>query len=182
MFTASSRRRFCKTALVTCLVPACVRAEALMLDAPNVVVISDSLVTSGQPTAAALAGLKAQGIEAVISLGPRGGPDLVPQEPAIVRGQGISFIALPFPPDGPSEAQYAAVADALRGVRGRRTLLHCQVNWQASTFVFLYRVLEGKEDPELAYQAVAKVWSPSPPWKQFLVTQLRKHGIAFEPY
>jgi protein tyrosine phosphatase (PTP) superfamily phosphohydrolase (DUF442 family) len=152
------------------------------LDAPNVVVINDLLLTAGQPTASALAGLKGMGVEAVISLGPRGGPDLVPQEPAIVRGQGIEFIALPFPQDGPSEAQYDAVAQALRQVQGRRTLLHCQVNWQVSTFVFLYRVLEGKEDPELAYQAVAKVWSPSPPWKQFLVTQLRKHGIAFEPY
>jgi protein tyrosine phosphatase (PTP) superfamily phosphohydrolase (DUF442 family) len=182
MFAGSSRRRFCKAALVACLVPTSVRAQALVLDAPNVVVISDRLVTAGQPTAAALAGLKAQGMEAVISLGPRGGPDLVPQEPAIISGQGLEFIPLPFPSDGPSEAQYAAVADALRRVQGRRTLLHCQVNWQASTFVFLYRVLEGKEDPEVAYQAVAKVWSPSPPWKQFLVTQLRQHGIAFEPY
>ena len=157
-------------------------AQGPALDAPNVVVISDQLVTSGQPTAAALAGLKAQGFEAVISLGPRGGPDLVPQEPALVRGQGIEFLALPFPPDGPSEAQYAAVADALRRVQGRRTLVHCQVNWQVSTFVFLYRVIEGKEEPEAAYRAVARVWSPSGPWKQFLLTQLRKHGIAFEPY
>jgi protein tyrosine phosphatase (PTP) superfamily phosphohydrolase (DUF442 family) len=177
------RRRCCVAALlVACLVPVFAAAPPGVLDAPNVVVISDSLVTAGQPTASALAGLKERGIEAVISLGPRGGPDLVPQEPAIVRGQGIAFIALPFPPDGPSEAQYEAVADALRSVGGRRTLIHCQVNWQVSTFVFLYRVIEGREDPETAYRSVAQVWSPSAPWKNFLVSQLRKHGIAFEPY
>ena len=35
------------------------------LEAPNVVSISDRLVTSGQPSAAALAGLGAAGFEAV---------------------------------------------------------------------------------------------------------------------
>jgi len=29
---------------------------------------------------------------------------------------------------------------------------------------------------------VAKVWSPMGAWKQFLVAQLRRNGIAFEPY
>ncbi|MDB5859820.1 MAG: hypothetical protein JWQ76_3509 [Ramlibacter sp.] len=173
---------FCLALALACLVPASAGAQGPALDAPNVVVISDTLVTSGQPTATALAGLKGLGIEAVVSLGPRGGLALVPDEPAIVASQGIEYIAIPFPPDGPSEAQYDAVADALRSVQGRRTLLHCQVNWQASTFLFLYRVVEGKEDPELAYQALATVWSPSGPWKQLLVTQLRKRGIAFDPY
>ena len=56
------------------------------------------------------------------------------------------------------------------------------MNWQVSTFVFLYRVLERKEEPEVAYRDVAKVWSPAGAWRQFLVTQLRRNGIAFEPY
>jgi protein tyrosine phosphatase (PTP) superfamily phosphohydrolase (DUF442 family) len=158
------------------------RAQWPAIDAPNFVPISESLATSGQPSAATLAGLKRIGVEAVISLGPRAGPDLVPEEPALVRGQGIEFIYLPFPPDGPSETQYLAVAEALRRVQGRRTLVHCQVNWQASTFVFLYRVIVGKESPSLAYAPVASVWSPPGPWKELLMTQLRKHQIDFEPY
>ena len=157
-------------------------AEWPAVDAPNFVAVTSSLATSGQPSPAALADLERLGVEAVISLGPRSGPDLVPEERAIVRAQGVEFISLPFPPDGPSEAQYVAVAQALRRVQGRRTLVHCQVNWQASTFVFLYRVIVRREDPELAYESVARVWSPSGPWRELLITQLRKHQIDFEPY
>ena len=159
-----------------------VAAQWPAVDAPNFVPVTSSLATSGQPSAATLAGLKRIGVEAVISIGPRGGPELVPEEPAIVRAQGIDFVYLPFPPDGPSEAQFLAVAEALRRVQGRRTLVHCQVNWQASTFVFLHRVIVGKEEPELAYESVARVWSPSGPWRELVVAQLRKHRIAFEPY
>ncbi|MCW5658476.1 MAG: protein tyrosine phosphatase family protein [Burkholderiaceae bacterium] len=176
------RQRWAAFGAIVILASHPARAQWPAIDAPNFVPISESLATSGQPSAATLAGLKRIGVEAVISLGPRAGPDLVPEEPALVRGQGIEFIYLPFPPDGPSETQYLAVAEALRRVQGRRTLVHCQVNWQASTFVFLYRVIVGKESPSLAYAPVASVWSPPGPWKELLMTQLRKHQIDFEPY
>ena len=74
-------------------------AEWPAVDAPNFVAVTSSLATSGQPSPAALADLKRLGVEAVISLGPRSGPDLVPEERAIVRAQGVEFISLPFPPD-----------------------------------------------------------------------------------
>lgn len=159
-----------------------VLAQWTAFEAPNFVPITSSLATSGQPSPAALADLKRIGVEVVISLGPHGSSDLVPEESAIVRTQGIDFVSLPFPPDGPSEAQYLAVAEALGRVQGRRTLVYCQVNGQASTFVFLHRVIVGKENPDLAYESVAKVWSPSGLWKELLVKQLRKYQIDFEPY
>ena len=182
--THAPRRRLHWVAVgaITLFAPGLVLAHWPAVDAPNFVPITSSLATSGQPSPATLADLKRIGVEAVISLGQRGGPNLVPEEPAIVRAQGIDFVSLPFPPDGPSEAQYLAVALALARVQGRRTLVHCQVNWQASTFVFLHRVIVGKERPELAYDSVAKVWSPSGPWRELVVAQLRKHKIDFEPY
>jgi len=48
--------------------------------------------------------------------------------------------------------------------------------------VFLHRVIVGKEPPERAYEAVAKIWSPDGPWKALMVDLLRKNQIAFEPY
>ena len=73
-----------------------VAAQWPAVDAPNFVSVTSSLATSGQPSPATLAGLKRIGVEAVISIGPRGGPELVPEEPAIVRAQGIDFVYLPF--------------------------------------------------------------------------------------
>jgi len=60
-------------------------AQAVRIDAPNVVAISPTLVTSGQPTAAALAQLGAQGFAAVINLAPPTAPDAVRDEAEIVR-------------------------------------------------------------------------------------------------
>ena len=53
---------------------------------------------------------------------------------------------------------------------------------RASTMTFLYRVIVGHEKAELAYESVAKVWSPEGPWKRLIVSQLRMAGVAFEPY
>jgi hypothetical protein len=53
---------------------------------------------------------------------------------------------------------------------------------RASSMTFLYRVIVGREAPEQAYEPVARVWSPRGPWKKLLIAQLRKAGIAFEPY
>jgi len=61
-------------------------------------------------------------------------------------------------------------------------LVHCQINLQASTMTFLYRVIELGESPDKAYESVASVWSPNEVWKRYVVAQLARAKIAFEPY
>ena len=152
------------------------------IEAPNVVVISDRLVSAGQPTARTLAGLAAQGFGAVISLVPPGMPDAVAGEEQIVRGQGLEFVNIPIAFNRPTQADVDAFFAAMERLGARRVLVHCQVNMRASSMVFLHRAIVRREEPERAYEAVARVWSPSGPWKALLVAQLRKAGIAFEPY
>ncbi|HEV8691034.1 MAG TPA: protein tyrosine phosphatase family protein [Ideonella sp.] len=152
------------------------------LDAPNVVVISPLLVTSGQPTAASLGTLKAQGFEADIYLAPPTVPDAVRDEQAIVERQGLSYLNIPIPFGEPAESHYEAFAAAMAQLAGRKVLVHCQVNMRASSLVFLHRVIAGHEQPDKAYESVAKVWSPRGPWKALIQKLLRGHGIGFEPY
>jgi carboxymethylenebutenolidase len=159
-----------------------VAAPAPDLQAPNVVVISQRLVTSGQPSAQALASLGAQGYGAVIYLAPPGMPDAVPDEAQIVRRQGMEYVELPIRFDRPAPSDVEAFAAAMQRLGGRKLLVHCQVNMRASSMVFLYRVLVEREDPERAYEAVARVWSPSGPWKALIAGELRKAGIAFDIY
>lgn len=160
------------------------RAQAgqAMLKAPNVVPISERVVTSGQPTPASLATLAAQGFGAVIYLAPLTVSDAVPGEPDIVRRQGLEFVHIPIEFGTPTAADFQAFVSAMDRLRDRKVLVHCQVNMRASTLVFLYRVIAGHESPEQAYEAVARVWSPSGPWRRLAVTELRKAGVAFEPY
>lgn len=152
------------------------------LQAPNVVPISAMLVTSGQPTANALSKLSAQGFGAVIYLAPLTVPDAEPGEAEIVRKQGLEFVNIPIQFGQPTQADFESFVVAMNRLSGRKVLVHCQVNMRASSMTFLYRVIVGREQPEQAYESVAKVWSPEGPWKALLVTQLRKVGIAFEPY
>ncbi len=155
---------------------------AAELRAPNVVEISPTLVTSGQPSPATLARLRELGFDAVINLAPPNAHDAVRDEPAIVSGQGLAYVALPIAFDNPTTRDFDEFAAALRAQTGRRVLVHCQVNMRASTMVFLYRVIVGKEDPQVAYDSVIKVWVPSGSWKRLLRDELRSHRIDFEPY
>ena len=158
------------------------RTQSPKLDAPNVVVISNLLVTSGQPTASALEQLALLGFGAVIYLAPATVPDAIKNEAEIVERQGLVYINLPIKFNSPTEADFESFVAALARIGTKKVLVHCQVNLRASSMVFLHRVVVGKESPQTAYEAVAKVWSPEGPWKALLVSVLRKNQIQFEPY
>lgn len=158
------------------------RGAAAALAAPNLVPISPRLVTSGQPTRAALESLGARGFGGVIYLAPSTVPDAVPDEAALVERQGLRYVNIPIPFNQPTDADFDAFVAALDGMQGRQVLVHCQVNMRASSMVFLYRVIVAHESPETAYDAVTRVWSPDGVWKRFIVAQLRRRGVGFEPY
>lgn len=170
------------TALCTGLSTGAQAQNAANLDAPNVVPISAQLTSSGQPTAKALEGLAAQGYEAVIYLAPPHVSDAVRDENLIVGRQNMVFVNIPIVFNKPTVSDYENFAAILQGLGNKKILVHCQVNMRASTMVFLYRVVVGKEDPAKAYEAVSKVWTPGGPWKQLMLDVLQKHKIVFEPY
>ena len=131
LFTPSARTAACVVALV-------IPCAAFAVTAPNVVVIEPNLVTSGQPSAAALAGLRAEGFEAVIYLAPSSVSDAVKDEPALLLKQGIEFVHVPIPFGAPTEAHFEAVSAEWARLKGKKVLVHCQVNMRASTMVFLH--------------------------------------------
>jgi protein tyrosine phosphatase (PTP) superfamily phosphohydrolase (DUF442 family) len=155
---------------------------AAPLSAPNVVEITPRLVTAGQPSAKALAGLGAMGFEADIYLAPFTVMDAVKDEPLIVGRQGLVFINIPIQFGNPTEKDFETFAAELTKLGDRKVLVHCQVNMRASSMVFLYRVIVNKEDPNTAYKAVAQVWTPEGSWKRLMQDLLKKNNVNFEPY
>jgi protein tyrosine phosphatase (PTP) superfamily phosphohydrolase (DUF442 family) len=154
-------------------------AEAPAIAAPNVVDITPRIVTSGQPSADALAGLKAKGFDAVIYLAPATVQDAVADEYAILSRQGILFVNIPMQWENPTAADFEAFAGVLRALADRKVLVHCPLNYRASSMVFLYRAIVLHEDADQAYAAVARVWSPMGAWRPFIEGQLRRHGLTF---
>ena len=147
------------------------------LAAPNVAAVSPRLVTSGQPSAEALASVKASGFEAVIYLAAPTVSDAVRDEHHIVARQGLTFVNIPLRFDNPTEADFETFASVLRGLGDRKVL---EISLRASSMVFLYRTLVLKEDPRAAYEAVSRVWVPDAPWRRLIEGQLAKHEVAFE--
>lgn len=171
-------RAVAAAAVLSFALPALAQAPKL----PNLVEITPRLFTSGQPSADALGELKAQGFEAVIYLAPPTVPDAVKDEPLILAKQGLTYVNIPIKFGAPTEADFETFAAVVASLAPRKVLVHCQVNMRASSMVFLYRAIKLKEPPDAAYKAVAQVWSPEGPWKKLIEAQLKKAGIAFEPY
>ncbi len=157
-------------------------AQENKIDAPNVVAISPSLTTSGQPTAQALAHLKEQAYEAVIYLAPPTVSDAVKEESVLLAKQGIEFINIPIVFSSPSEADFQEFVRHMQRLGQRKILVHCQINMRASSMVFLYRSIILKDAPDKAYESVIRVWSPQGAWRELITAQLRKHEIEFKPY
>jgi protein tyrosine phosphatase (PTP) superfamily phosphohydrolase (DUF442 family) len=144
--------------------------------------ISNRLTTSGQPSLAWLDGLKENGFEAVIYLAPATVQDAVREEPLTASRQGVVFVNIPIRWEEPTSRDFETFSAVLTALGERKTLVHCQLNYRASSLVFLHRTLVGGEDPGKAYESVARVWSPTGAWKRLLQDQLGRRGIAFDVY
>jgi protein tyrosine phosphatase (PTP) superfamily phosphohydrolase (DUF442 family) len=148
--------------------------------APNTLALSPLLVTAGQPTRDSLLRLRAEGYDAVISFAPGNTPDAVSDQAAILAAQGVQFVHIPIPWATPEAKHLDAMADAMRGLAGKKVLVHCQMNMRASAMTFLYRTVHAKEDPATAWADVKKIWTPAEQWKAYVDTQLQVAGIPFK--
>lgn len=156
-------------------------ATAAAQEAPNRRDISPKLATSGQPTKVFLGTLKEQGFEAVVYLAPPTVGDAIAEEDLVIGRQGLLYVNIPIEFMKPTAADFDSVSRILKALDGRKVFVHCQANFRASSMVFLYRVIHGREDPEKAWEAVAGVWKPNAIWAAFIRETLRAHQIAFEP-
>jgi protein tyrosine phosphatase (PTP) superfamily phosphohydrolase (DUF442 family) len=149
--------------------------------APNRIDISPALTTSGQPTRAFLETLASQGFQVVIYLAPPTVGDAVAEEPKIVGRQGLAFVNIPMDFARPTAADFQAFTRLMQAFEGRKVFVHCQMNYRASSLVFLHRVVTLREPPGPAWQAVQKAWVPNDAWKKYIVETLRANRVDFDP-
>ena len=118
----------------------------------------------------------------MIYLAPPTVPDAIASEPQLVTRQGLAYVNLAIRFDAPAERDLDLFAALMNGLAPRKVLVHCQVNFRASSMVFLYRTIYRKEEPRGAFESVSSVWAPDAVWQRFIIEQLRKHGIDFDPF
>ena len=140
---------------------------------------SPSLTTSGQPTEAELALIAAAGYDRVIFLAFTNHPEAVAHEDDVVRGLGLQFIHIPVEWESPSLEDFAAFAAVMQTFGSGRTLVHCEVNFRASVFGFLYQVLYEGADVDEAMSLMQSIWVPNDTWEAFIVRVMSDIGIDY---
>lgn len=146
----------------------------------NLVQIDAVLTTSAQPAPAYFDTLAQEGYGMVINLAPPESQGSLPDEGALVGGNGMIYVNIPVDWHKPTTDDFDFFSAALNAANGRRTLVHCQLNMRASSFVFLYRVVRNEVAPEDAAEALNAVWVPDETWTTFIEETLAAHGIDFE--
>jgi len=137
---------------------------------------SSAFSSSGQPTREQLEMLKDAGFERIIYLAFSNNENALADEDVVVKELGMDYVHIPVIWEQPTASDFYAFAGSMQREPDRKTLLHCQVNFRASAFSFLYRVLY--EDVPIADAKVDmdSVWLPNKTWRNLIFGILEENG------
>ncbi len=137
---------------------------------------SETLSSSGQPNEKQLQVVKEAGFTRVVYLAFSDDHDSLPTEDRMVKELGMEYVHLPIDWDLPTVNDYTMFAGAMRASPDMKTLVHCQVNFRASSFSFLYRVLQEDVPMDQALEDLNTVWVPNETWQKLIFDVLEKNG------
>jgi protein tyrosine phosphatase (PTP) superfamily phosphohydrolase (DUF442 family) len=137
---------------------------------------SPQFAISGQPTERQLELLKSEGFERIIYIAFSNSGKALANEDVIVKQLGMEYIHIPVVWDNPSEADFNAFADIMQRSPDKKSLLHCQVNYRASAFAFLYRVIYQDVPVPVAKADMETVWKPNETWHELIFSILKANG------
>lgn len=161
----------------------CIAAPALA-QSPDAIVnyrdYSALYSSSGQPTEAQLETLKAHHFERVIYLAYNDDETSLSGEDRIVKKLGMEYVHIPVAWEAPTSNDFYMYAAIMAQAAEKKTLLHCQVNYRASAFSFMYRVIYQDIPLADAKEDMNSVWAPNETWRTLIFEVLQENGIS--PY
>ena len=136
-----------------------------------------SFASSGQLAGHHLEALKKQGFQRIVYLAYRahGNASDTLSIDQQATDLGLSYVHIPVPWQSPSQSDYQTFAAVMRAQPAMKTLLHCQMNYRASAFSFLYRVLELDIPMQPAVEDLYEIWNPDKTWLTFINKVLAAH-------
>ncbi len=144
---------------------------------PNYRSYTSNFASAGQPTAEQLAQLQASGVQRVIYIAFSDHKGSLAGEDRTVRDLGMDYLHIPVVWNAPSASDFALFAAAMNQAPQKKTLLHCQVNFRASAFAMLYRVIYQNVPVAVAKGDMNSVWTPDATRTSFIRATLKAHGI-----
>ena len=152
-------------------------------DITNARVHSPTVTSSGQPSKGQFEDIARSGVEVVINLAPKYLPDSIRNERKLVRSEGMKYYFIPIDWERPTQNNVDKFLTAMDKARGKRVLVYCWVNYRASAFVYLYRVLREGASQDEEYKILEEIWDYDkdyalkkfPHWRKFLTVSLERH-------
>lgn len=140
--------------------------------------LSESLFTSGMPTADQFEDIAQAGCKFVINLALPTSDNALANEGEIVTRLGMAYCHIPVIFDSPQEADFLLFSRILSAAVGQKVWVHCAANMRVSAFMFLHRVIQEQTPPEQALQDLTRIWAPDSIWLDFINQQLSKAKLA----
>tara|TARA_B100001250_G_scaffold217878_1_gene186965 strand:+ start:1736 stop:2311 length:576 start_codon:yes stop_codon:yes gene_type:complete len=138
---------------------------------------SETFASAGQPTREQFQSIADNGFERVVYIAFTNNPNALPDADLLVKGLGMEYMQVPVDFSSPLPDEFYAFSDAMERNRGKKTLLHCQVNARATAFSFLYRVIYNDVSIAEAKTDMNTVWQPNEVWRDFIFEILRQNEI-----
>ena len=156
-------------------------AEASRADASlsllNEIRYSPKLTTAGQPSEEQLHAVADAGFQRVIFLAFNDHQDALTNEDRIVRTAGLEFLHIPVAWDAPTLNDFDNFAAVM--LTSEKTLVHCEVNFRASVFGFLYQVIYRGTPQEEALSLLTSIWIPNETLEAYIISVLADKGIEY---
>lgn len=141
---------------------------------------SATFSSSGQPSKEQLELLKAEGFERIAYIAFSNSRGAIAEEDAIVRELGMDYVQVPVIWDAPTKSDFYTFAGAMQREPDKKTLLHCQANYRASAFAFLYRVIYQGISVAEAKADMNSIWQPNDVWRALIFEVLEDNDLSPE--
>jgi protein tyrosine phosphatase (PTP) superfamily phosphohydrolase (DUF442 family) len=156
-------------------------APVLAADRPeNFVQWREGLASSAQPSAVWLAEVKGNKYDVLINLAPPQSHGSIANEGGVVASKGVMYVNIPVDFMRPTAEDFRLFSEVMKAAGGRNVFVHCQANFRASSFVFLYRVIHEGAPTGETWAKLQAVWVPEPQWKRFIEETLKANGKGSE--
>lgn len=122
--------------------------------------VDESLITGGQPTEDQLRSAAAEGFQDVVNLATEDPRYALESESDLVQDLGMAYHHIPVVWHAPRDEDLAEFETCMKGLAGRRVLVHCAANYRVTAFYALYAVRNLGWTREQAKEFIASVWKP----------------------
>jgi protein tyrosine phosphatase (PTP) superfamily phosphohydrolase (DUF442 family) len=134
--------------------------------------------SSGQPAREQFESLKVAGFDRIVYIAFSHNGRAIADEDKLVKELGMGYLHIPVDFDSPQIDEFETFAAYLQAAPDKKTLLHCQVNYRATAFSFLYRVIYDKVPLVEAKADMNTVWQPDAVWRDFIFAVLAERNIS----